>query len=505
MWRRVLPALLFAILLTAAFNALWLVPPDTDPALRRFLAVVVNAAFLAFAVALIIALARKRREASRLARVAQRLELHADDLEREAHVLETIRSVSDSFLNKVQIQTLLSQMAAAANQILDADATVIELLGEPGVLEPATLTSGTVDVVLCEGIHHEVVERGKSVLLNRLANHPRYAALHEQGLRAMVVAPFRRGERVIGLIGAFVASERAFSGRDLHVLHTFAIHTSLLIESAAHLDAVRRLSLRTAAGQFEDLRHFHGRLSAERELADREYAVARRIQAELLPHSFPELQGFALDAITLPAREVGGDFYDVIPLGHGTWGIAVADVSGKGIPAALVMVMTRLLLRVAAEGASPREALLKVNRELCGQTTGDVFVSIFYGIWDDAARTLRYTNAGHEPPLIVREGRAACLPRGGIALGAYEDIDVILTEDTVQLQPADALLLYTDGVREATDAQGQAYGTERLLAAAARAVADRQSLVAALRDDVNRFVADAEQHDDITLHALQPR
>jgi len=505
-WRRVrLAAVVVALVLCAAFNALWIFEDSLKPQDWQALVTWVNLLFLTLAFTAIAIVARWRRQTSRLRRAAQSLELRLGDFEREARVLETIQSVSTAFLAKVHIQPLLRQMSEAAHQILDADATVVELVGEPGVFEPITLASGTVQVVLGQGVHDEVVGQGKSILLNNLGEHPRYADLARQGLRSMLIAPFKHGEHVLGLIGAFMSTERSFGGHDLRVLHTFATHTSLLLESAALLDAVRRLSLRAASDQVDDLRHLRDRLSIERELADREYAVARRIQAELLPHAFPPLRESALDALMLPAREVGGDFYDVIPLGDGAWGIVVADVSGKGIPAALVMVMTRVLLRAASARPSPREALLEVNRELFEQTTGDVFVSIFYGVWDDAARTLRYTNAGHEPPLLVHGQAASFLPRGGVALGAYRDIDVILTEATLELASGDALLLYTDGVREAMNRQGLMYGLERLSAVAVRAVAERQPLVAALRDDLNRFVTHAEQHDDITLLALQGR
>jgi sigma-B regulation protein RsbU (phosphoserine phosphatase) len=149
--------------------------------------------------------------------------------------------------------------------------------------------------------------------------------------------------------------------------------------------------------------------------------------------------------------------------------------------------------------------LLRLNNELFEQTTGDCFVSMLYGIWDDGARTFRYANGGHEPPLRVGESGAALLPRGGIALGAIDEVENYLTEEAVQLAPTDTLLLYTDGVHEAMNGAGEMYGMDRLLAAAARAAAGGDSLVAALRDDLSRFVADTEQHDDITLVALRAR
>ncbi len=505
--RTSLLTLIAAVLLCAGFNALWWLRAHLrDLGLLWHAAILVNASFLLLVAARLILAQRTRRELSRLRRGHLRLELRMEDHEREARVLETISAVSHSFLDKVGVRTLLAQMTDGLHRILAVDATIIEVLADPdGDSEAISLSSGA-DIALGDEIHDEVLGKGKSILINEIGHYPRYAALHRQGLTAMLVAPFRHEERILGLIGAFTRSERAFSGSDLNVLHTFATHTTLVLESATLLDSVRRLSVRRSAEQIGDLRHLHTHLRAERALADREAAVAQRIQSELLPSSFPQLVHVTLDGLTIPARDVGGDFFDVIPLDDGSWGITIADVSGKGVPAALVMVMTHTLLRaITATRTSPREVLLRLNRELYEQTTGDVFVSMFYGIWNDAARTLRYANAGHEPPLLVHGATSQLLPRGGIALGAIDKIDELIVDQTVQLDPADALILYTDGVREAMDGQQRMYGLERLASAARHAVATDRPLIPALRNDVSAHVADAEQHDDITLLTLQAR
>jgi len=494
-----------ALLVCLGFNALWFFAPSLGTVSLEVLVATVNLAFLGLFAVLLVLRARSERHIGSLRRLVQRFELQTGDRELEARVLESITTISGSFLDKVQIDTLLRQISDSVRDILKVEVTVIELLPEAEAVEATTLSSGA-DITLGPEVRDEVIGRAKSILRNSIRKDSRFAPLCAQGLQAMLVTPFKHGDRVLGLIGAFTRSDRDFTGRDLAVLQSFATHTSLLLEGAALLDACRRLSLRRSGAQVDDLRHFHERLSHERELSDREFAIARRIQNELLPRNFPDLADFALDAVMLPAREVGGDFFDVIPLGNGRWGIVVADVSGKGVPAALVMVMTRTLLRsVAAERPSPRDVLLHVNRELFEQTTSDCFVSIFYGVWDDATRTLRYANAGHETPILVHDHACAPLPRGGIALGALDEIENYLHEDTVTLAPTDALLLYTDGVREAMDAADQMYGVERLTAAATGAVATRSGLVQSLRDDISRFVADADQHDDITLLALEPR
>lgn len=496
--------LIATVLLWLAFNALWLLHPSLTPSQFVETTVLVNAGFAAIVVARFLRSRRTASELSSLRRQYLRLEFRSEDRERQARVLESISTLSSAFLDNVGVQTLLGQMSEAVHSILAVDTTVIEVL--PDVekeMEPITLSVGA-EIHLGPEIHRDVVGRGKSILINDIGHYPRYAALHAQGLTAMLVAPFKRDGNVIGLLGAFARSNRSFTGGDLDVLHTFATHTTLLLEGATLLDAVRQLSVRRTTEQIDSLRHLHTQIRAERDQADREAAVARRIQRELLPQSFPRLLHVALDGLTLPARDVGGDFFDVIPLAAGQWGIAVADVSGKGVGAALVMVMTHTLLRaIATACSSPSDALVRLNRELFDQTTGDVFVSMFYGIWDDGTRTLRYANAGHEPPVLVRGADAQLLPRGGIALGAIGAIDTLVADHAVQLAPSDALVLYTDGVREAMNDRHQMYGTDRLAAAVRHAVANAQPLIAALRSDVSAYVADAEQHDDITLLTLQ--
>lgn len=506
MSHRTLIGLWLAVLMGLAFNGLWVLLPVMAPDLWWVTVGLVNAGFVLMGVSGLLLAARWGRRTGSLQRALQRLELLTDDREREARVLETIGEVSRSFLKQVQIRTLLDQMATSLHRILAVDAIVMELLPENAGVGGAVFARGASQIEIGDGVRDEIIGRAKSLLINDIPHYERYAGLARQGFHAMIVAPFTRHERVIGLIGAFARSERAFTGRDLNVLFTFATHTALLVEGAALLDDVRRLSLRTASDQVGDLRHLRERLTAERQVADRESAVARRIQAELLPRTFPQLSHGVLDAVTVPAREVGGDFFDIIPFGSGSCGIAVADVAGKGVPAALVMVMAHTLLRAAVtEHSSPRDVLLRLNNELFEQTTRDCFVSLFYGVWDDATRTLRYANAGHEPPVHLGAHGARLLPRGGIALGAIDEIENYLQEETIQLGPADALVLYTDGAHEATNAAGERYGRERLVGTLLAARDAAQPLVAAVCADLDRFAAGTEPHDDITLVALQVR
>jgi sigma-B regulation protein RsbU (phosphoserine phosphatase) len=242
------------------------------------------------------------------------------------------------------------------------------------------------------------------------------------------------------------------------------------------------------------------RTTAEKERYTKELEIAKEIQDTFLPESVPAIPGIGIAAATIPAMEIGGDFYDFIPAGEGRWGIVMADVSGKGISAALFMALSRTLLHVSGGTASdPTAAVRQANQWIYEDGRSSMFVTVFYGVLDPAAMQFSYVNAGHNPPLLVREaGGEELLGSRGIALGVVPEVSIAST--TLDLRPGDLLVLYTDGVTEAFNDLNEAFGEERLSAfllanraLPARAVLDE--LVAEIR----RFAGGAAQSDDITL------
>lgn len=247
----------------------------------------------------------------------------------------------------------------------------------------------------------------------------------------------------------------------------------------------------------------------ERERLKAEFGVARRAQEQMLPAAPPALPGYELAAVCRPSREVGGDLYDFIPLGDGRWGIVVADVSGKGVPAALYMTLTKgLLASVAEDSQDPGEILRVVNRHLYEACRRKVFVTLFLGVLDPRAGTLTYARAGHNPPVWRQPGeqRTTLLRPAGLGLGlnAGKAFDRALAVDQIPLGPHDAVLFYSDGITEAMNAQGEEYGEERLMAVAARvdglgAPAARDAVLA----DVGAFLGRTPPQDDQTLVVLR--
>jgi len=253
--------------------------------------------------------------------------------------------------------------------------------------------------------------------------------------------------------------------------------------------------LQTLRTEIEDGRTRRRRVALER----RELDEARRIQCSLLPRSMPQVDGCEISASWQPAAGVGGDCYDAITLGPSRFGLAIADVVGKGIPAALLMSNLQAALRAFATAtAEPSDVCQQVNRILCGHIAEGRFISFFYCVVDEDEGTLRYANAGHYPPVIARaNGCVERLPVGGAVLGVFPD--GVYEQGEVALYRGDRLVLYTDGITEAMDTEEQEFGECRLIDLV---VSNRACSAPALQSRLAQSVAEFSNgrfHDDATL------
>lgn len=241
-------------------------------------------------------------------------------------------------------------------------------------------------------------------------------------------------------------------------------------------------------------------LEKQHKRMETELDIARSLQGAMLPQRMPKHPSYSGRAIMRPARELGGDFYDFFVIGEDEIGLVIADVSGKGVPAAFFMAISRTVLQSSArEGRSAGDCLAETNSILCEQNPLDMFVTVFYGILNLRTGELSYANGGHNPPIIVREsGEVAELPiTGGIAMGIMPGFSY--DQGSLTLEKGDTLFLYTDGISEAMDTEGREFTVDRLVASLSES--HRQSLdivVSNVTDAVSRFVGDAPQHDDIT-------
>ena len=231
-----------------------------------------------------------------------------------------------------------------------------------------------------------------------------------------------------------------------------------------------------------------------------ELDVASSTQQSILPKVFPSSSSYQVFGHMEPARNVGGDFFDVIRLDRGQVGLAIADVSDKGVPAALFMMSSRTLLKGAAIGTvDPGEALREVNELLYEENETLMFVTVLYSIYNPETGRLTYSNGGHDAPMLVRpDGSSELLPlTGGVALGIAPDIEY--PSHTVQLEPGDTVMLYTDGITEAMNGDGEQFGVERMHEVFAESPPENsEQALKAMFDAVRNFVGDTPQSDDIT-------
>jgi len=242
----------------------------------------------------------------------------------------------------------------------------------------------------------------------------------------------------------------------------------------------------------------------ERQRLEREFQLAREIQQTFLPNQTPEIPGWVMDVHWETARLVGGDFYDYFLLPDGRLAFLIADVSGKGLAAALYMTVTRTLIRAAAqESTSPARTLERVNDLLLVNSQNGLFVTTFYGILSLDDGTLKYTIAGHNPPFVIRyqQNEVVEFSKGGIALGALPDIH--LQQNEITLNPGDCLILYTDGVTEAFNFQDQMYGEKRLHQLLEKTIGAKANVVLeSVETDINSFRGRAPLSDDTTMLAI---
>lgn len=326
------------------------------------------------------------------------------------------------------------------------------------------------------------------VEINRLElNSPALRALKEAGVQ--ITAPLISQGELIGLLnlGARM-SEQDYTTDDRRLLNTLATQAAPALR-VAQLARQQQIEAR------------------ERERMEQELRVARVIQQTLLPKTNPELHGWQLDALWQPARAVSGDFYDYITFADGKLGLVAGDVTDKGVPAALVMATTRGILRAAGQRyTSPGEILAYVNEMLCPDIPQNMFVTCIYIVLDPASGHLCFANAGHNLPVQlgqdgVRELRATGMPLGLMPGMTYEETEA-------QLSPGDGLLVYSDGLVEAHNENGDMFGFPRLreLLAQQNSQADRSgdAVIQLLKGQLANFAGpDWEQEDDVTLVTLE--
>jgi serine phosphatase RsbU (regulator of sigma subunit)/pSer/pThr/pTyr-binding forkhead associated (FHA) protein len=334
-------------------------------------------------------------------------------------------------------------------------------------------------------VRDRVLEEKSSLLVEDVRRDEKLrerGSIVSQGVRSLMAAPLQTDERVIGLIYVDTPELlREFTAEDLNLLTVMA-----------NLGAIRIERERLA-----------GIEQAERLMAA-ELQQAAEIQRRFLPTGSPLVEGVDLAGYNAPCRTVGGDYYDFLPFPDGRVAVVIGDVAGKGLPAALMMTCLQSKVQALAEShREPAELVTHLNRSLKTTCPENRFVTLFYALLDPPSGELVYSNAGHNPPLVARaSGEVIPLQEGGPVLGIMPAL--IFEEHRVLIEPGDALLLYSDGVTEAANAEGEEFGEKRLaelLAASRQAGAER--IVDAVHDAVEQWLTGHPPADDITVVAAR--
>lgn len=238
----------------------------------------------------------------------------------------------------------------------------------------------------------------------------------------------------------------------------------------------------------------------EKQKLEEELDLAREIQRNLLPQKIPEYKSFDISAVNISSKQVGGDYYDIIELDKDDCVVAIADVSGKGVPASLLMANMQAFLQVICRQNTPLDEATGLINDLISSNTSDGrFITFFWGILNDITKTFNYVNAGHNPPLLVRNGTITKLEIGGMILGVMKTM-IPYKSESIQLQTGDVLVMFTDGISEAMNRRGEEFSDERLEKLSLEVVNENaDSILKKIQCEVQNFTDGANQSDDITL------
>src|SRR6266404_3838246 len=466
---------------------------------------------IASLVAWIFTLLRQRRSIRRLERSQEEMQIE------ETLVFDFLHGLGEAFSETIRPADLHRLIVEGATRVLDAQGGALYLTDRSGlklaplfiskgcpplvdvpphILQQAAASQSALESFLRlhtigsgEGLLGRVWQSVGAVCLNEFSDAPELVKLRDSsfGASSLMVAPLLYAKQNMGVLA--LANSRMgapFSQND------FVVFKSITEQSA--------FALYNAIIYSE---------ANEKKRLDHDLEIARDIQRILLPAEAPKVNGFEISGMNVPARQVSGDYFDYIKVDDERLGVAIADVSGKGVPASLIMAICRSVLRSQATGnPSPADVLQKVNRQLYPDIKEDMFISMAYLILDHAHNGVILSRAGHDAPLLYKSSAQNVTPLRppGMVLGIDSGsvFDRLTNDVAVPLERDDCLVLYTDGVTEAIDTEGDEFGVERMIQSVrASAMNGAPAIVTRLIDDLRNFVGSQPQNDDITLIAIR--
>ncbi|PYI73230.1 MAG: hypothetical protein DMF02_01485 [Verrucomicrobia bacterium] len=448
----------------------------------------------------------------------RRLERSHEEIQvEETLVFDFLHGLGEAFRESIRPQELHRLIVEGATRILDAQGGALYVSDRTGAkLTPAFISKGCPPLVDIppnilqqaaatptglerflrlhtvapgEGVIGRVWQTGQSVYLSEFSDAPELAKLRSSafGTRSVMAAALRYGNQDLGALAlANGPMGVPFSQGDFVVFKSLAEQSAFALYNAIIYS-----------------------MANEKKRLDHDLEIARDIQRILLPSEAPAIDGFQISGINVPARLVSGDYFDYIRVDDERLGVAIADVSGKGVPASLIMAICRSVLRAeAARNPSPADVLRKVNRQLYPDIKEDMFISMAYLILDHHRDSITLARAGHDAPLLYKHQSQTVTPvkSPGMVVGIDSGnvFDRLTVDFAISLERDDCLVLYTDGVTETLNAEEDEFGLDRVIQAVrARANDGAQAIVKKIIQDVRDFTGSLPQNDDITLIAIR--
>jgi len=448
----------------------------------------------------------------------RRLERSHEEIQvEETLVFDFLHGLGEAFSGTIRPQELHRLIVEGATRILDAHGGSLYMTDRTGgKLTPAFISKGCPPLVDVppnilqqaaatpialesylrlhsvtpgEGLIGRVWQTGQSLCLNDLSEVLELAKLWGSafGAASVMAAPLSYAKQDLGVLAVANGPLAApFSQGDFVVFKSIAEQSAFALYNAIIYS-----------------------MANEKKRLDHDLEIARDIQRILLPAEAPAINGFQISGLNVPARQVSGDYFDYIQVDEERLGVAIADVSGKGVPASLIMAICRSVLRAeAARNPSPADVLRKVNRQLYPDIKEDMFISMAYLILDHQRNGVTLARAGHDAPLLYKRASQSVTPlkSPGMVVGIDSGnvFDRLTTDFAVPLERDDCLVLYTDGVTEALNSAGDEFGLDRMIQSVRASASDgAQTIVKRIIEDVRNFIGSLPQNDDITLIAIR--
>jgi sigma-B regulation protein RsbU (phosphoserine phosphatase) len=448
----------------------------------------------------------------------RRLERSHEEIQvEETLVFDFLHGLGEAFREAIRPQELHRLIVEGAVRILDAHGGALYVTDRTGSkLTPAFISKGCPPLVDVpkdilqqaaanpialesflrlrtvaprEGVIGSVWQTGQAVCLNEFSEAPELAQLRGSafGSVSVIATALRYGHQDLGVLALANGPRGApFSQADFVVFKSIAEQSAFALYNAIIYS-----------------------MANEKKRLDHDLEIARDIQRILLPSEAPAIDGFQISGINVPARQVSGDYFDYIQVDQQRLGVAIADVSGKGVPASLIMAICRSVLRAEAAGnASPADVLRKVNRQLYPDIKEDMFISMAYLILDHQQKGITLARAGHDAPLWYKRQSQTVTqvksPGMVVGIDSGSVFDRLTVDFAVPLERGDCLVLYTDGITETLNSDGDEFGIDRMTQCVRASANDgAQAIVKRIIQDVREFTGSVLQNDDITLIAIR--